>query len=48
MELIWVVVSRLPVPFFREVVKTVPQLTLSESQKQLSSNLLMLAFIFKG
>lgn len=32
--LIWDVVFQIAVPFFREVVKTGPQLTFSESQKQ--------------
>lgn len=45
--LIWDVVFQIAVPFFREVVTTVPQLTLSESQKQSSSNLPMLTFTYK-
>lgn len=46
--LIWDAIFQIAVPFFREVVKTVPRLTLSKTQKQLSNNLLMLTFIFKG
>lgn len=48
LELIRDVVFQIAVPFFREVVKTVPQLTFSESQKQSPSNLLMLTLVFKG
>lgn len=37
-ELIWDISSQIPVPLFRKVVKTVPELTLSETQEQITAH----------